>query len=95
MRNYQAERAGVNPEREFYLLWALGNDLPGAITITPADGEMWPIEIDDGEQPHENALRFSLAGVQLKFSAVSDAAGGLTIPASGAGGSWIVKASIA
>jgi serine/threonine-protein kinase HipA len=29
--------------------------------------------------------------VQLKFSAVSGAAGGLTIPASGVGGSWIVK----
>jgi serine/threonine-protein kinase HipA len=29
--------------------------------------------------------------VQLKFSAVKDAAGGLTIPANGVGGSWIVK----
>jgi len=92
MRTYLAERAGVNSEREFHLLWALGNDLPGAITITPTDGEMWPIGIDDGDDhAHDNALRFSLAGVQLKFSAVSDAAGGLTIPASGAGGSWIVK----
>jgi serine/threonine-protein kinase HipA len=36
-------------------------------------------------------LRFSLAGVQLKFSAVMEASGGLTIPAGGMGGSWIVK----
>jgi len=36
-------------------------------------------------------LRFSLAGVQLKFSAVMEASGGLTIPAHGVGGSWIVK----
>jgi len=36
-------------------------------------------------------LRFSLAGVQLKFSAVMEATGGLTIPAGGMGGSWIVK----
>ncbi|HXX69876.1 MAG TPA: HipA domain-containing protein [Polyangiaceae bacterium] len=36
-------------------------------------------------------LRFSLAGVQLKFSALMDAHGGLTIPASGSGGDWIVK----
>jgi serine/threonine-protein kinase HipA len=43
------------------------------------------------ENAHDNALRFSLAGVQLKFSAVIDAAGGLTIPASGIGGGWIVK----
>lgn len=95
LRKYLAERAELNPDREFYLLWALGNDLPGAITMTPADGELWPASLeDDGERDdhhHENALRFSLAGVQLKFSAVSDATGGLTIPASGAGGSWIVK----
>ena len=96
LRRYLAERARVNPEREFYLLWALGNDLPGAITITAADGELWPADLNedgdhDNDHHHENALRFSLAGVQLKFSAVSDATGGLTIPASGAGGSWIVK----
>ena len=96
LRKYLAERAGVNAEREFYLLWALGNDLPGAITITPAHGELWPIDMTEGgkqsdDEHHENALRFSLAGVQLKFSAITDAAGGLTIPATGAGGSWIVK----
>jgi serine/threonine-protein kinase HipA len=39
MRTYLAERAGVNPEREFFLLWVLGKDLPGAITVEPADGE--------------------------------------------------------
>lgn len=36
-------------------------------------------------------MRFSLAGVQLKFSAVMEASGGLTIPADGTGGSWILK----
>ena len=96
LRKYLAEQAGVNPEREFYLLWALGHDLPGAITITPADGEAWAPDAADGADDHgddqrENALRFSLAGVQLKFSAVMEASGGLTIPASGVGGSWIVK----
>jgi len=99
MRTYLAERADVNPEREFFLLWILGKDLPGAITVMPADGEALPPDAheDDGdEQDHddvhrENALRFSLAGVQLKFSAVNEASGGLTIPAQGVGGSWIVK----
>ncbi|WP_177627827.1 type II toxin-antitoxin system HipA family toxin [Parasedimentitalea marina] len=96
LRKYLAELAGVNSEREFFLLWALGRDLPGAITITPADGEIWPPEAaDEGDDekraPHENMLRFSLAGVQLKFSAIESASGGLTIPASGVGGDWIVK----
>lgn len=95
LRSYLAGKANINEEREFYLLWALGHDLPGAVTIRPADGEAWPPDLDDaGDDDHhqrENALRFSLAGVQLKFSAVEEASGGLTIPASGVGGSWIVK----
>jgi serine/threonine-protein kinase HipA len=97
LRNYLAARAGVNSEREFFLLWALGRDLPGALTVEPADGETWPPGLDGGEtnakERKENALRFSLAGVQLKFSAVHDgkANKGLTIPAKGIGGSWIVK----
>ena len=98
MRDYLAERAGVNAKREFSLLWVLGRDLPGGITIEPAEGEAWPPGGQDEGSDHEHArdgrktaLRFSLAGVQLKFSAVLEAAGGLTIPAEGVGGSWIVK----
>jgi len=99
MRTYLAERAGVKPAREFFLLWALGMDLPGAITIRPAEDEAWPPDAhddhDDDDHDHhrdrENALRFSLAGVQLKFSAIHEKLGGLTIPAKGVGGSWIVK----
>ncbi len=97
LRRYLAERAGVHAEREFFLLWALGGDLPGAVTIQPADGESWPPQMVDGrtgpaqETGRDSALRFSLAGVQLKFSATRDAHGGLTIPASGVGGACIVK----
>ena len=97
LRTYLAQRADLNPAREFFLLWVLGIDLPGAITVTPADGEAWPADSNDGvneraeDQQHKDALRFSLAGVQLKFSAVNEASGGLTIPAKGVGGSWIVK----
>ena len=95
MRDYLAQRAGVNPKREFFLLWALGKDLPGAVTIKAADGDVWPPEPDsDGERREarqRKAMRFSLAGVQLKFSGVMAATGGLTIPAEGTGGSWIVK----
>lgn len=98
LRTYLAERAGVRTDREFFLLWVLGRDLPGAITILPADGEAWPDDAradgqtaEQAQQKQGNALRFSLAGVQLKFSAAKDARGGLTIPASGIGGDYIVK----
>ena len=94
MRNYLAERAGVNPAREFFLLWVLGQDLAGAITVEPADGEALPPNVHqdiDDETEIESPMRFSLAGVQLKFSAVQQANGGLTIPVTGQGGSWIVK----
>ena len=95
MREYLAERAGVNPEREFFLLWALGSDLPGAITIRSVDDQLPPVAGQDighdHDHRHDKALRFSLAGVQLKFSAIIESRNGLTIPARGIGGSWIVK----
>lgn len=94
MRHYLAERAGVDPAREFFLLWVLGQDLAGAITVEPADGEALPPNVHqdiDDETKIDAPMRFSLAGVQLKFSAVQQANGGLTIPATGQGGSWIVK----
>ncbi len=96
LRTYLAEQAGVNDKREFFLLWALGQDLPGAITVSPLEGRSWPPKALTAkeEQPAEankEFLRFSLAGVQLKLSAIEGADGGLTIPASGVGGNWIVK----
>ena len=95
MRTYLAERAGVKPIREFFLLRALGMDLPGAVTVRASGGEAWPSDVlDDSDHDGDrrgSALRFSLAGVQLKFSAVEEARGGLTLPAGGVGGSWIVK----
>src|ERR1039458_8757319 len=77
LRDYLARRAGVNSEREFFLLAVLGADLPGAVVVAPldVDGQRPDLHHDqedrrnvgqDGEEP----LRFSLAGVQLKFSAV-------------------------
>jgi len=96
MRDYLARRAGVNEKREFFLLWALGRDLPGALSIKPAEDNMLPLPGDEGsakdrQERQKSMLRFSLAGVQLKFSALLEAGGGLTIPAQGVGGAWIVK----
>jgi serine/threonine-protein kinase HipA len=98
LRTYLAEKAGVKPEREFFLMAVLGADVAGAVTIRPLDGEGHDIDHEshnddhaDDEPQQKGVLRFSLAGVQLKFSAVMEASGGLTIPAHGVGGSWIVK----
>jgi serine/threonine-protein kinase HipA len=35
MREYLASQAKVNSQREFYLLAALGKDLPGALSVRP------------------------------------------------------------
>ena len=95
LRRYLADRAGVSPQREFFLLWMLGQDLPGALSVHPMEGEALPpgAAEDKPSNVRPNAYRFSLAGVQLKFSALENAnkRGGLTIPAEGVGGSWIVK----
>lgn len=100
LRAYLADQAGVHPQREFFLLAALGADVSGAVTIAPLDhgsddhSDDRDHHDDDEQQDNRRAarrLRFSLAGVQLKFSAVMEARGGLTVPAEGIGGSWIVK----
>ena len=96
MRDYLAERAGVKSAREFFLLWVLGQDLPGALQIVPTDRRSLPnISGNENEaekqEREQELLRFSIAGVQLKFSAVNNATGGLTIPVQGVGGLWIVK----
>ena len=96
LRTYLADMAGVRETREFDMLDLVGRDLPGAVEVT-REGQGTD---DHREQLDEQApsgvgtadvLRFSLAGVQLKFSAIEEAAGGLTVPAHGIGGDWILK----
>ncbi|QKS29402.1 MAG: Serine/threonine-protein kinase toxin HipA [Accumulibacter sp.] len=93
LRELIARQAGVAVHREFFLLQHLGEDLPGAVRIVADD------PLAQGEDaaapeapaiPREDHWHFSLAGVQLKFSALQ-AGRGLTIPVSGTGGDWIVK----
>jgi serine/threonine-protein kinase HipA len=98
LRTYLAKLANVNPAHEFFLLAVLGTDLPGALVVTPMGDEEGATDAHNarkGDDPQDRrrdtVLRFSLAGVQLKFSAIMEASGGLTIRADGMGGSWIVK----
>lgn len=94
LRSYLASKANVRENQEFALLTALRDDLPGAVILRPDTGthtDVDPLLEDQGQKRFKDEqLRFSLAGVQLKFS------GNLTgskivIPARGVGGHWIVK----
>ncbi|NVJ05688.1 type II toxin-antitoxin system HipA family toxin [Myxococcus sp. AM001] len=96
LRELIAEREQVARQREFFLIARLGEDLPGAIVVRPASvlslSGLEPLE--EPQPPHapqeQEPLRFSLAGVQLKFSMLRrDKA--MTLPAGGRGGNWIVK----
>ncbi len=96
LRTYLADMAGVRETREFELLGLVGRDLPGAVEVAHEgrdadDYRTPPHGRSAGMVGSPNVLRFSLAGVQLKFSAVEEAAGGLTVPARGIGGDWILK----
>jgi serine/threonine-protein kinase HipA len=94
LRRYVAHRAGVSTEDDFALLWVTGDDLPGAVKLRDPHGRPLPPPTAGGpefEIPPNDMFRFSLAGVQLKFSAIENAYGGLTIRAQGQGGDWIVK----
>lgn len=95
LRELIVQQAGVPTTREFFLLRHLGEDLPGAVRIVADDTEP-ESQGDGGDLPDKtgneasDAWHFSLAGVQLKFSARRSVRG-LTIPVSGRGGDWIVK----
>ncbi len=85
-----------NPAREEpELLARLGGDLPGAVIVTLEHGD----EVDEPTHGHGDEMaealpaqpwKFSLAGVQLKFSALREDRR-LTIPVGGQGGDWILK----
>ena len=95
LRTYLAERGNVKPEREYMLLQLLGADLPGAVIIKSDNhilqGAKSKRETKTEIIKGDTSYRFSLAGVQLKFSAIHGSKGGLTIPTKGLGGDWIVK----
>ena len=96
LRDTIARAVGVKAEREFALLARIGrDDLPGALRLHPVDIEA-DMSMPDDEIPaveHADAsgsIKFSLAGVQLKFS-LTEHGRGLTIPATGESGTWTAK----
>ena len=89
LRAIVARQFQINPTRDFPFLRGLGADLPGAVVIT-SESESSDAQITMRLAADERPLRFSLAGVQTKFSATF-VQKRLTIPMEGIGGSWIVK----
>jgi serine/threonine-protein kinase HipA len=94
LRELIARQAGVATSREYFLLTHLGDDLPGAVRIVASDDkDLVEADLDEKDtalQISDVDWHFSLAGVQLKFSA-QRLGKGLTIPVAGKGGDWIVK----
>lgn len=87
LRRLIADSLGTRDHEDFRMLARIGEDLPGAVRVQlRGDADLYT------EPPGKLAgrLRFSLAGVQLKFSMARDGKG-LTLPASGRGGDWILK----
>ncbi|HEX4964387.1 MAG TPA: HipA domain-containing protein [Thermoanaerobaculia bacterium] len=80
LRELIERRLRIPPGDDLALLAAVGGDLPGAVEV--AAGE--------GAAEEEPALRFSLSGVQWKFSVLREA-GRVILPGPGQRGDWIVK----
>lgn len=95
LRKYIAEHGEVNAQREFFLLWLVGSDLPGAVTVRDVDGrELPPAKTAPTvarRRAGRDVLRFALAGIQLKLSAIGNPNHQLSIAASSLGGHWVVK----
>jgi serine/threonine-protein kinase HipA len=96
----QAMVAAQNPSGDDTSTLAfVGEDLPGAVVVRPARAEPSPTEGDRTfDEPSmassrvgADGLRFSLAGIQLKFSAVREPGDRFTLPFRGRGGRWIIK----
>ena len=87
-------RLGVSSDDDFGFLCAVGTDLPGAIVVRAQGGERPghtpPPREDD---PTDAGWRFSLAGVQLKFSMKREG-DRLTMPGRDDRGEWIVKVAL-
>lgn len=98
LRELMAQGLKVHVDNEFHLFSYLGEDLPGALVATPMEPEEVPdrvltthgkaraVKFRKGSQGD----RFSLAGVQMKFS-MKEKDGRYNLSRGGDLGDWIVK----
>jgi serine/threonine-protein kinase HipA len=96
LRELIAQGLKTHTDNEFQLFSYLGQDLPGALIAEPLAPEHVPSSIiaaDIEVMPVNPAItenRFSLAGVQIKFS-MKEKEGRYQLAQSGALGDWIIK----
>lgn len=97
-RDWMAASLKVHKEDEFPLLAWSGRNLPGALLVEPiAKGEIpaWALAARERSEPvqievNRSAQKFSLAGVQMKFSS-SHQEGRFNLNSEAGGDSWIIK----
>jgi serine/threonine-protein kinase HipA len=91
LRSIIARQRGIKSAPDFPYLRALGQDLPGAVVVTDPEGLAEAGFGVDRAEEGDPRVRFSLAGMQLKFS-VSMLNDRLALTERrGEGGYWIVK----
>ena len=98
LRELIAQGLKVHVDNEFHLFSYLGEDLPGALIATPMEPEDVPdtvltthgkakaVKFKKGTKEH----KFSLAGIQLKFS-MKEKDGRYNLSKDGKLGDWIIK----
>jgi len=98
LRDLIAQRLGVHTDNEFQIFAYLGRDLPGALVATPLEpenvpehvlssyGKARPVHLDQ----EAGGRKFSLAGVQMKFS-MKEGEGRYNLGVEDELGDWIVK----
>ncbi|MGY3582152.1 serine/threonine-protein kinase HipA [Bradyrhizobium sp. USDA 4341] len=83
---------GAGAFDNFDVLSRLGRDLPGAVSAELEAGAPPPrTSMAEAGDDIEEGIRFSLAGIQLKFSMKQNDKGSLTLPMKGAAGDIILK----
>jgi len=99
LRTWMAQSLKVHVDNEFPLIAHMGSSLPGGVIASPIIAGQLPvwaldhreqveaIQVDVGNQQN----KFSLAGVQMKFSSVRGGDGRFNIGTDANNDSWIIK----
>lgn len=97
LRQVVAHELNIHESRDFQLMRALGSDdLPGALRAVAADysdSKLPPVSTEDGgdvDSDESSEFKFSLAGVQLKYSVLASGRS-ITMPVRGEAGNAILK----